>query len=161
MHYDLDLLQEDIQNLGAITSGWRDYTARPPRADSPLLDPATDGWEEDPNSPEAAAESYFLDKYGPSTGPDIAARFFAIHSFVVRNLPKLERRGLLKPARRGPPLAEDLLRLLLTCFAAPVPPADVPSSIYDPSGGLALPFDEIIADFHRLRALRERVGTRQ
>ncbi len=160
MHYDLDLLQEDIQNLGEITNGWREYTARPTFADSSTLDPTEDRID-DPNSPEAAAQDYFLDKYGLIAGPDNAARFFAIHGFVIRNLHKLERRGLLKPARHGPPPAEDLLRLLLTCFEDPAPYATLPSSIYDPSGGLALPFDEIMADFQRLRALRERVGSRQ
>jgi hypothetical protein len=152
MHYDLDMLQDDIHNLSEITNGWRNLVARAPGDDLDGLDP---------NSPEAAAQDYFLDKYGPAAGPDAATRFFAIHGFVMRNLHKLERRGLLKPVRRGPPMAEDLLRFLLTCFESPTPPASIPSSIYDPQGGLALPFTEVMADFARLRALRERVGSRQ
>ncbi|HMA33627.1 MAG TPA: hypothetical protein VKY74_04025 [Chloroflexia bacterium] len=156
MYYDIDMLQDDIQNLGEVTTGWRNYTPRPPGAElaAAALPPAIDV---DPNSPEAAAYDYFLDKYGFADGPDVAARFFAIHGFIMRNLRKLDRRGLLKPGRQGPPMAEDLLRFLLTCFEEPAPDAQLPHSIYDPTGGLALPFEAIMVDFHRLRVLRERL----
>jgi hypothetical protein len=153
MYYDIGKLQEDIQNLGAVTNGWRGYTPSAPVADyaEPPDRPA------DPNSPEAAAYEYFIAKYGPTTGVDIAARFFAIHGFVMRNLHKLARRGLLRPGRSGPPMAEDLLRFLLTCFEDPHAEGELPRSIYDSKGGLGLPFEPIMADFHRLRVLRERL----
>ncbi len=156
MHYNLDMLQDDIQNLGEITTGWREYTPPVPRPD--LTGDAGATLDLDPNSAEAAAYDYFLDKYGFVVGPDIAARFFAIHGFVIRNLRKLERRGLLKQARNGPPMAEDLLRFLLTCFEDPTADAQIPHSIYDPHGGLGLPFEPIMADFHRLRVLRRRLA---
>lgn len=154
MYYDMTMLQDDIQNLGEITTGWRNYTPQVPGLDSP--EPPYDE-AVDPNSPEAAAYDYFLDKYGIVGGRDIAARFFAIHRFIMENLHKLDRRGLLQPAYQGTPMAEDLLRFLLTCFEDPAPDTQLPSSIYDPAGGLALPFEPIIADFHRLRVLRERL----
>ncbi len=154
MYYDMDMLQDDIQNLGEVTTGWRQYTPRLPGTELAL--PSADE-EIDPNSPEAAAYDYFLDKYGFVNGPDIAARFFAIHGFVTKNLIRLEQRGLLQQTRQGPPMAEDLLRFLLTCFEEPGPNEQLPRSIYDPSGGLALPFETIMSDFHRLRRLRERL----
>ena len=154
MYYDIGMLQEDIQNLGAVTNGWRDYTPNAPVADYAESPPPR---EADPNSPEAAAYEYFLQKYGPAAGAEIAARFFAIHGFVMRNLHKLARRGLLRPDRSGPPMAEDLLRFLLTCFEDPAAEGELPRSIYDRKGGLGLPFEPIMADFHRLRVLRERL----
>lgn len=159
MRYDMDMLQDDIQNLGEVTTGWRDYMPRVPGHEGDGDAQQTDDGDFDPNTPEAAAYDYFLDKYGFVNGPDIAARFFAIHSFVTGNLAKLERRGLLKPARRSPPMAEDLLHFLLTCFEDPAPNAQLPRSIYDQSGGLALPFEPVMADFHRLRVLRQRLMT--
>ncbi len=156
MRYDIDMLQDDIQNLGEVTTGWREYT---PRAAAAELAPGSG--DIDPNSPEAAAYDYFLDKYGFASGPDIAARFFAIHGFVIRNLHKLERRGLLRVSRHEPPMAEDLLRFLLTCFEDPEPDAQLPHSIYDSRGGLGLPFEAVMADFQRLRALRRRLITTQ
>ena len=154
MYYDMDMLQDDIQNLGEVTTGWRHYTPRLPGLELAL--PAADE-DIDPNSPEAAAYDYFLDKYGFVNGPDIAARFFAIHSFVMKNLGRLDQRGLLQQSRQGPPMAQDLLRFLLTCFEEPGPNEQLPSSIYDPAGGLTLPFDAIMIDFQRLRQLRERL----
>jgi hypothetical protein len=159
MHYDIEMLQDDIQNLDEITRGWREYTPRVPGAD--LAADLTGEYDVDPNSPEAAAYDYFLDKYGFAAGADISARFFAIHGFVTRNLQRLERRGVLKQTRYGPPMAEDLLRFLLTCFEDPAPEAPLPHSIYDSRGGLALPFEPIMADFHRLRALRRRLAATQ
>src|SRR5690242_7055888 len=117
MHYDIEMLQDDIQNLGEVTTGWRDYSPRLPGVE--LVDDPADEPDFDPNSAEAAAYDYFLDKYGFAAGADIAARFFAIHDFVTRNLQRLERRGLLKRTKYGPPMAEDLLRFLLTCFEDP------------------------------------------
>ncbi|HUS16854.1 MAG TPA: hypothetical protein VM536_17800 [Chloroflexia bacterium] len=154
MHYTMDMLQDDIQNLGEVTTGWREYTPSRPSTELAQL---TGERDPDPNSPEAAAYDYFLDKYGFAAGPDIAARFFAIHAFVVRNLRRLERRGLMATTHHGPPMAEDLLRFLLTCFEDPGADERLPRSIYDPTGGLALPFDAIMTDFHRLRVLRDRL----
>lgn len=155
MHYDIAMLQDDIQNLGKVTTGWRNYIPRITEGEGTGL--GGDELDIDPNTPEAAAYDYFLDKYGIVGGPDIAARFFAIHAFVTRNLHKLERRGLLKSRRHGPPMAEDLLRFLLTCFDDPDSNERLPHSIYDPAGGLGMPFEAIIADFHRLRVLRQRL----
>jgi len=154
MDYTIAMLHDDIQNLGEVTTGWRRYTPRPPAPDSAAH---ADADPLDPNSPEAAAYEYFLAKYGIVAGRDFAARFFAIHRFVTRNLPRLARRGLLRPGPQGPPMAEDLLRFLLTCFEAPAGAGSLPRSIYDPQGGLALPFESIMADFRRLRVLRERL----
>jgi hypothetical protein len=156
MEYTFEHLREDIQSLGQVTSGWRDYK---PRALWPQVQ--VDGSEQlvslDPNSPEAAAYDYFLHKYGQAAGPGIAARFFAIHNFVVTNLHRLERRGLLKPQPGGPTTAEDLLRFLLTCFEDTPGRNHLPRSIYDGESGLHLPYQDIMADFHRLRALRRRL----
>jgi|SRR4051812_10599108 len=159
MHYNIEMLQDDIQNLGEITTGWREYVPRVPGTE--LVTDPTGEFDLDPNSAEAAAYDYFLDKYGFAAGADIASRFFSIHAFVTRNLHRLERRGLLKRTKYGPPMAEDLLRFLLTCFEDPAPDAQLPHSIYDPRGGLALPFEPIMADFHRLRALRRRLAATQ
>jgi hypothetical protein len=154
VRYTIDMLQEDIENLGEITTGWREYTPAAPR---PEFSEASSGDDVDPNSAEAAAYDYFLDKYGLVDGRDLAARFFAIHGFIVRNLRRLERRGLLRPSRKGPPMAEDLLHFLLTCFEDPAPDGVLPRSIYDPTGGLGLPFEPVMNDFQRLRVLRERL----
>ncbi|MGI8586735.1 MAG: hypothetical protein ACR2M0_03490 [Chloroflexia bacterium] len=155
MHYDIDMLKDDIDNLGDVTMGWRNYTPRLPAGEYAAM---PEGTELDPNSPEVAAFEYFLDKYGIVDGHDVAARFFAIHGFVMRNLDKLERRGLLKPAGRSAPLTGELLRFLLTCFDEPEANSAIPRSIYDATGGLALPFDEVMEDFQKLRALRDKLA---
>ena len=160
MKYTLDMLRDDISRLHTVTSGLRHYTPEPlwPQLS---LDDAGDRLALNPNTPEAAAYDYFRDRYGPADGPDFAARFFAIHHFVLSNVEKLARRGFLQSTDDGPTPAEDLLTFLLTCFEDPASPDHpLPRSIYDPSGGLALPFQDVLADFHRLRALRARFANR-
>jgi hypothetical protein len=155
MRYTLEMLREDISRLRGVTSGLRHYT---PEALWPQisLDDAGDRLALNPNTPEAAAYDYFRQRYGSTDGPDFAARFFAIHYFVLSNVEKLARRGFLQSTKDGHTPAEDLLTFLLTCFEDPAPGEPLPHSIYDPSGGMALPFQDILADFHRLRALRAR-----
>ena len=159
MRYNLEMLRDDIKALGVVTSGLRDYT---PEARWPRIELDADGTSMalNPNTPEAAAYDYFLDRYGDD-GPDFAARVFALHNFVVSNHEKLARRGFLRTTPNGPRPAEDLIYFLLTCFEDPAPSQRLPTSIYDPQGGLALPFQDILADFHRLRALRQRLAGRE
>ena len=79
---------------------------------------------------------------------------------MVNHVDKLARRGFLQRTPEGPSPAEDFIFFLLTCFADPVPPSPLPHSIYDPEGGLTLPYDDVLADYHRLRALRARLARR-
>src|SRR5262245_8335563 len=127
MRYTLDLLREDIAALGVITNGLREYTPEAQWPQIALDDDTTIAIN--PTTPEAAAYDYFIDRYGED-GPDFAARFFAIHHFVVTNVEKLARRGFLRSTAQGPSPAEDLIYFLLTCFEDPVSPRRVPRSIY-------------------------------
>ena len=155
MRYTFEMLREDIHQLSVVTSGLREYT---PEAAWPRvqLEDTGDELALNPNTPEAAACDYFLQRYGDD-GVDFYARFIAVHDFVVRHGEKLARRGFLHPNPEGPSMANDLLYFLLTCFEDPVPPARMPRSIYDQRGGVRLPYQDVLADFHRLRALRERL----
>jgi hypothetical protein len=154
------MLRKDISRLHSVTNGLRPYTPEPlwPQIS---LDNSCDRLALNPNTPEAAAYDYFRERYGPTDGPDFAARFFAIHHFVLSNVEKLARRGFLRSTADGPTPAEDLLTFLLTCFEDPAHGEPLPHSIYDPSGGMALPFQDILADFHRLRALRARFANQE
>src|SRR5215210_497165 len=129
MRYTLDMMRADIDALGTVTNGLRDYTpeARWPRI---AMDDDTT-LALNPNTPEAAAYDYFLARYGEA-GPDFAVRFFTIHHFVVANREKLARRGFMRNTAHGPSPAEDLIYFLLTCFDDPAQPGHLPRSIYDP-----------------------------